>query len=153
MKGYESVSIGLVKFGPCFDKFFGNLQLILETYALSFYWSKTDFNQDLRYGFCKKLLRYKWTSDQLNTFFLTFWLVCCVTSQKVRKKVYRSNFLQNPYFSQLFGPKVHSDLFSYLIHMTLNVIGSFDVKKWTLTIPFIEFIFFKINFFVFCTKK
>ena len=23
------------------------------------------------------LLRYKWTFDQLNTFFLTFWLVCC----------------------------------------------------------------------------
>ena len=51
--------------------------------------------------------RYKWTSEQLNTFFLTFWLVCCVTSQKVRKKVfnwsevylYQSNFLQNPYFS------------------------------------------------------
>ena len=26
----------------------------------------------LKYGFRKKLLRYKWTSDQLNTFFLTF---------------------------------------------------------------------------------
>jgi hypothetical protein len=26
----------------------------------------------LKYGFCKKLLWYKWTSDQLNTFFLTF---------------------------------------------------------------------------------
>ena len=47
MKGYESVSIGLVKFGPCFDKFFGNLQLILETYALSFYWSIIDVNQDI----------------------------------------------------------------------------------------------------------
>ena len=48
-------------------------------------------------------------SDQLNTFFLSLWLVCCVTSQKVRKKVfnwsevrlYRSNFLQNPYFNLL----------------------------------------------------
>ena len=63
----------------------------------------------LKYGLCKKLLRYKWTSEQLNTFFLTFWLVCCVTSQKVRKKVfnwsdahvYRRNFLQNPYFREL----------------------------------------------------
>ena len=62
--------------------------------------------KQLKYGFCKKLLRYKWTSDQLTTFVLT-WLVCCVTSQKVRKKVfnwsevhlYRSNFLQNPYFN------------------------------------------------------
>ena len=61
----------------------------------------------LKYGFCKKLLRYKWTSDKLNTFFLTFWLVCYVTSQNVKKKVfncsevhlYRSNFLQNPYFT------------------------------------------------------
>ena len=26
----------------------------------------------LKYGFCKKLLQYKWTSDQLNTFVLTF---------------------------------------------------------------------------------
>ena len=61
----------------------------------------------LKYGFCKKLLRYKWTSDQLNTFFLTFWLVTQQTSQKVRKKVfnwseahlYQSNFLQNPSLS------------------------------------------------------
>ena len=27
----------------------------------------------LKYGFHKKLLWYKWTSDKLNTFFLTFW--------------------------------------------------------------------------------
>ena len=43
--------------------------------------------KQLKYGFCKKLLWYKWTSNQLNTFFLT-WLVSCVTSQKVRKKVF-----------------------------------------------------------------
>ena len=37
--------------------------------------------------------------------------------------------------------------------MRLNVNGSFDVKK-TLTKPFIDIIFFKINlFFVFCAKK
>ena len=68
---------------------------------------------------CKKLLRYKWTSDQLNTFFLTFWLVCCVTSQKVRKKVfnwsevhfYQSNILQNPYFNTYF-----KGLLSLFIH-------------------------------------
>ena len=58
---------------------------------------------ELKYGFCKKLLWYKWTSDQLNTFFLTFRLQQ-KPSQKVRKKVvnwpevhlYQSNFLQNP---------------------------------------------------------
>ena len=65
----------------------------------------------LKYGFYKKLLQYKWTSDQLNTFFLTFWpAFWCVhqTGQKVRKKVfnwsdvhlYRSYFLQNPYFNR-----------------------------------------------------
>ena len=62
----------------------------------------------LKYGFCKKLLWYKWTYDQSNTFFLTFWLVTQQTSQKERKKVcnwseihlYRSNFLQNPYFNR-----------------------------------------------------
>ena len=62
----------------------------------------------VKYGFCKKLLQYKWTSDQLNTFFLTFWLVTQQPSQKVREKVfnwsedhlYWSNFLQNPYFSE-----------------------------------------------------
>ena len=37
--------------------------------------------------------------------------------------------------------------------MKLNVNGSFDVKKGTLTKPFIEFIFFKINFFVFSEKN
>ena len=58
----------------------------------------------LKYGFCQKLLRYKWTSDQLDTFFLTFqhW-----SGQKVFKcsevHLYRSNFLQNPYFSLLAG--------------------------------------------------
>ena len=36
--------------------------------------------------------------------------------------------------------------------MILNINGSFDVKK-TLIKPFIEFIFFKIFFFVFCTKN
>ena len=37
--------------------------------------------------------------------------------------------------------------------MRLNVNVSFDVKKRTLTKPYIEFLFFKINFFVFCTKN
>ena len=35
-------------------------------------WFPTRKASKLKYGFCKKLLRYKWTSDQLNTFFLTF---------------------------------------------------------------------------------
>ena len=58
-------------------------------------------------------------SDQLNTFFLSLWLVCCVTSQKVRKKVfnwsevhfYQSNILQNPYFNTYF-----KGLLSLFIH-------------------------------------
>ena len=49
--------------------------------------------------------------------------------------------------------KVCSDLLSTYVHTTLNVIGSFDVKKRTLAEPFIELIFFKIYFFGFCTKK
>ena len=65
----------------------------------------------LKYGFCKKLLRYKWTFDQLNTFLLTFCPDQCWSGKKVRTKVfnwsevhlYRSNFLQNPYFSYLFS--------------------------------------------------
>ena len=47
----------------------------------------------LKYGFCKKLLRYKLTSDQLNTFFLNF---CPDQCSEVH--LYWSNFLQNPYF-------------------------------------------------------
>ena len=44
----------------------------------------------IKYGFCKKLLQYKWTSGQLNTFFRTFWtgLLCVVPVQKVREKVF-----------------------------------------------------------------
>ena len=61
----------------------------------------------LKYGFCKKLLWYKWTSDQFNTFVFTFCPDQCWSGQKVKTKVlnwsevhlYRSNFLQNPYFS------------------------------------------------------
>ena len=49
--------------------------------------------------------------------------------------------------------KVHSDLLSYFIHTTLNIIGSFDVKKTNTHQTFIEFIFFRINFSVYCTKK
>ena len=63
----------------------------------------------LKYGFCKKLIWYKWTSDQLNTFVLTFFPDQHWSGQKVRKKVfnwsevhlYRSNFLQNPHFRGL----------------------------------------------------
>ena len=71
----------------------------------------------IKYGFCKKLLQYKWTSGQLNTFFRTFWtgLLCVVPVQKVREKVfnwwevhlYRCNFLQNPYFKQMHS--VHAN--------------------------------------------
>ena len=60
----------------------------------------------VKYGFCKKLLRYKWTSDHLNTFFFKIGKEQ-VSLPILRKKVfnwsevhlYRSNFLQNPYFS------------------------------------------------------
>ena len=65
----------------------------------------------LKYGFCKNLLRYQWTSDKLNTFVLTFFPNQHWSGQKVRQKVfnwsevhlYRSNFLQNPYFSYNFN--------------------------------------------------
>ena len=33
------------------------------------YFPKLESAPSLKYGFCKKLLRYKWTTDQLNTFF------------------------------------------------------------------------------------
>ena len=54
----------------------------------------------LKYGFFKKLIWYKWTSDQLNTFILTFCPDQHWSGQKVRKKVvnwsdvhlYLSNF-------------------------------------------------------------
>ena len=54
-------------------------------------------------------------------------------------------------FEFLTARQVRPILVSYFIHMRLNINGSFDVKKTQS--PFIEFIFFKINFFVFCTKK
>ena len=44
---------------------------------------------ELKYGFCKKLLRYKWTSDQFYTFVFTFFpdqqkFICIeVTSYKI----------------------------------------------------------------------
>ena len=49
------------------------------------------------------------TSVQMNTFFLIFCPVCCLFAGKARKKVfnwtevhlYRSDFLQNPYFKYL----------------------------------------------------
>ena len=51
------------------------------------------------------------------------------------------------------GAKVHSDLLSYFIHMTLNVVESVDVKKQTLDKAFIEFLFFEIIFFLFFVQK
>ena len=56
----------------------------------------------LKYGFCKKLLRYKWTSDQ------------CWSGKKVKTKVlnwsevhlYQSNFLQNPYCGSNSFPQI-----------------------------------------------
>ena len=77
----------------------------------------------VKYGFCKKSLLYSWNSDQLPLFFIsfiTFGWVCCCTQPKVIKKnekkgqlvrvsFFRSDFLQNPYFSPLFTGSVHSD--------------------------------------------
>ena len=40
---------------------------IHEIHVLSFIFSD---DAQLKYGFCKKLLLYKWTSEQLNTFFI-----------------------------------------------------------------------------------
>ena len=51
-----------------------------------------------KYGFCKKLLRYKWNSDQLNTFSLTLFPDQCWSGKKVFNwsefHLYRSNLLQ-----------------------------------------------------------
>ena len=61
----------------------------------------------LKYGFCKKLSQYKWSSDKLNTFSITFWPVCCAhkahtanwpKQEEKEVHLYQSNFLQNPYF-------------------------------------------------------
>ena len=62
----------------------------------------------LKYGFCKKLSRYKWTSDEAQQ-----------TGQKVRKKVFnlsevhlsQSNFLQNPYFRKTLKNDIYSRAF------------------------------------------
>ena len=69
----------------------------------------------LKYRFCKKLLRYKWNSDQLNTFgslFSKSVLIQCWFSSDLEKNkpkvcnwsefhLNRSYFLQNPYFKKL----------------------------------------------------
>ena len=66
---------------------FGNISKYLTRANIEHYRTKDNTKGLLlKYGFCKKLLQYKWTSEQLNTFFLPFWLVCCVTIQNVRKK-------------------------------------------------------------------
>ena len=48
-----------------------------------FHSQKNVYLKALLYGFCKRLLGYKWTSDQLNTFFLTFF-----SRSVLRKKVF-----------------------------------------------------------------
>ena len=53
-----------------------NLSSSLDTHTLCFI-----SNTVLNYGFCKKLLRYKWTSDQLNIF-PHFWLVLLCTFRR-----------------------------------------------------------------------
>ena len=60
----------------------------------------------LRYGFCKKLHRYKWISDQLN-----IWFICTeVTSYEIhilalsKKRILRNSEL-NKFFSQI---KLHN---------------------------------------------
>jgi len=82
-------------------------------------WSNINFKVDfslesmrLKYGFHKKLLRYKWTSDHLNTFFLAFF----PDQHWSEVHLYQNNFLQNPYC-------LTKSIFSYKIHILawLNV--------------------------------
>ena len=70
--------------------------------------------QLLKYGFCKKLLWYKWTSfSSCFGQFAVRALCAQQTGQKVMEKVfnlselhlYWDNFLQNPYFSQFVESK------------------------------------------------
>ena len=78
--------------------------------------------------------------------------------QHLHKQVHSMHF----HYKSRFITKVRSDLLGYFINITLYVIG-FLWNKWTLTAPFTEFIFFKINIFFFfldsimlsiiCTKK
>ena len=55
-------------------------------------WSEiyiTTIQFPLKYGFCKKLLRYKWNSDQLNTFGSLFFQISadqCWSGKKVSQK-------------------------------------------------------------------
>ena len=104
------------------DRYFSNLNLIcsslLDMRNLQHSVTKSCFDTSLlekivlNYGFCKKLLRYKWTSDQLNPFVLSFF---SRSGKKVRTKgfnwsevhSYESNFLQNPYFK--VPPKTFQD--------------------------------------------
>ena len=44
-------------------------------------------------------------------------------------------------------------IFLVTLYMILNVNGSFDVKNQTLAKPFIEFLFFKIIFFIFLQTR
>ena len=56
----------------------------------------------LEYGFCNKSLRYKWSSDQLNTFSSLFGGSVQFSAALAKKwlefHLYQSNFLQNLYF-------------------------------------------------------
>ena len=53
--------------------------------------SRTKRIRLLKYGFCKKLLQYKWGSDQLKTFFLIFFQISsnqhCWSGKKENKSV------------------------------------------------------------------
>ena len=48
----------------------------------------------LKYGFCKKLHRYKWTSDQLNPFVLTFLFQISADLEKKRVQLVRGSFVR-----------------------------------------------------------
>ena len=66
----------------------------------------------------------------------------------------KKEFVFRIHFLIIFLKYVPTYLKLATLYMMLKVIGSFDVKKpLTLTNLFIEFIFFKINFFVFFGQK
>ena len=102
----------------------------------------TDWCAHLKHGFCKEFLRYKWTSDQLNT----FWPDQCWSGQTVRKNVfnwsevhlYRCNFLQNPYFNNYFrnsalakSIKRHKE--TILCWQSMTFIKQKKQHKWQIT--------------------
>ena len=66
-------------------------------------------NAPLKYGFCKKLLWYKWTSDQLNIFFSSLFDWFCCARKKNQSKVRKKCSADQRF--------IRTDVTSYKIHI------------------------------------